>query len=211
MHVLAAAALIVISVSGGALAQSSFGPHAMPHGRAGQIDHDMRGHSMQMQRAGVAGGSMTRASRVPTEPGQAAFAAIQEIVQILESDPRSDWSKIDIEALRQHLIDMNNVTLEAQIKNENIDGGMLFTVTGEGRVRDSIRRMVSAHAATMSGVDAWQFSAADIEGGATFRVLVPPRDLPKLRSLGFIGVMTRGMHHQEHHLMLARGEHPHGN
>ena len=29
-------------------------------------------------------------------------------------------------------------------------------------------------------------------------------------ALGFIGVMTRGMHHQEHHLMIARGQHPHG-
>ena len=28
-------------------------------------------------------------------------------------------------------------------------------------------------------------------------------------SLGFIGVVTRGMHHQMHHLMLARGENPH--
>ena len=32
----------------------------------------------------------------------------------------------------------------------------------------------------------------------------------KLKALGFIGVMTVGMHHQEHHLMIARGMHPHG-
>ena len=38
---------------------------------------------------------------VPSEPGQSAFAAIQEIVAMLDSDPETDWSKVDIEALRQ--------------------------------------------------------------------------------------------------------------
>jgi hypothetical protein len=31
----------------------------------------------------------------------------------------------------------------------------------------------------------------------------------KLRALGFIGVLTLGMHHQMHHLMIAKGENPH--
>ena len=37
--------------------------------------------------------------------GHDAFGAIQEIVQILDADPNTDWSKVDLEALRQHLID----------------------------------------------------------------------------------------------------------
>ena len=49
----------------------------------------------------------------PTMPGQDAFGAIQEIVRILEADPKTDWSKVNLEALRQHLIDMNEVTLKA--------------------------------------------------------------------------------------------------
>jgi hypothetical protein len=36
------------------------------------------------------------------------------IVQILDADPKTDWSKVDFEALRQHLIDMNEVTLKAK-------------------------------------------------------------------------------------------------
>ena len=47
---------------------------------------------------------------VPTMPGQDAFGAIQEIVRILEADPKTDWSKVNLEALRQHLIDMKDVT-----------------------------------------------------------------------------------------------------
>ncbi|MCP6769380.1 hypothetical protein NL529_31490, partial [Klebsiella pneumoniae] len=46
----------------------------------------------------------------PTHPGQEAFGTIQEIVRILEADPATDWSKVNIGALREHLIDMDEVT-----------------------------------------------------------------------------------------------------
>ena len=146
---------------------------------------------------------------IPTEPGQGAFAAIQEIVGILEADPSTDWTKVNIEALRQHLIDMDNVTLRAEAKSEPIEGGMRFTVSGDGPVKDSIQRMVMAHAATMNGVSGWKFAASTTDMGAVLTVVTPPTGAAKLRGLGFIGVMTRGMHHQMHHLMLALGENPH--
>lgn len=154
-------------------------------------------------------GGMPTAHSNPAQPGQAAFAAIQEIVEILEADPSTDWSKVNIEALRQHLIDMDNVTLRAEVKSEPIDGGMRFIVSGLGPVKDSIQRMVMAHAATMDGVENWKFAATPMEAGAILTVTTPSADAEKLRALGFIGVMTRGMHHQDHHLMIARGHHPH--
>ena len=86
---------------------------------------------------------------------------------------------------------------------------MRFNVTGEGPVRDSIRRMTAAHAATMNGVDEWKFEVAEIEGGASLAVHAPAKDADKLRGLGFLGVLTLGMHHQIHHLMIARGVNPH--
>ena len=145
----------------------------------------------------------------PTQPGQSAFAAIQEIVALLEADPATNWSKVNIDALRQHLIDMDNVTLHADVRSEPFEGGMRFKVTGADLVRGSVRRMIGAHVATMNGVDGWMFSAAETETGADLTVFVPPKDQTKLRALGFIGVMTHGLHHQLHHLMLARGENPH--
>lgn len=145
----------------------------------------------------------------PTQPGQGAFAAIQEIVAMLEADPSTDWSRVDIEALRQHLVDMNNVTLMARVKNQPIEGGVRFIITGAGEVVDSIRRMAIAHAATMNGVDNWRFVATESDLGATLDVTAPSRDIEKLKALGFIGIMTRGMHHQQHHLMIARGGAPH--
>lgn len=146
---------------------------------------------------------------MPVQPGQGAFAAIQEIVEILEGDPTTDWGKVNIEALRQHLIDMDNVTLHADVKSKAIEGGMVLSVSGAGPVRDSIQRMVTAHAVTMNGVGGWQFAAATAEAGATLTVKTPTADIGKLRGLGFIGVLTHGMHHQMHHLMIARGGDPH--
>ncbi len=145
----------------------------------------------------------------PVQPGQSAFAAIQEILALLEADPATDWSKVDIEALRQHLIDMDNVTLRAVVASEPVEGGLRFLVSGDGAVRDSIRRMVLAHAATMDGAGGWHFAAAATETGAALTVTAPASDTAKLRALGFIGVMTRGMHHQMHHLMIALGQNPH--
>jgi hypothetical protein len=193
-----ALALTACLVSVAAFAQANSAPpadmksaHDLMHGQ----------HMMHGQQPGAA---------VATEPGQSAFAAIQEIVEILSADPKTDWSKINVDALRQHLIDMNNVTLAANVKNEAVDGGMRFDVTGDGPVRDSIRRMIMAHATTMNGTDGWTFEAAEIEGGAALTVHAPIKDVDKLHGLGLMGVLTLGMHHQTHHLMIARGENPHG-
>ncbi len=66
--------------------------------------------------------------------GQDAFGAIREIVRMLDADPKTDWSKVDIEALRQHLIDMSEVTLKANATAKPIDG-LETTVTGSDRRR----------------------------------------------------------------------------
>jgi hypothetical protein len=172
------------------------------HGYA-QTGHDHHG----MEGAAAPGSRISPSG--PTQPGQAAFAAIQEIVEILEADPATNWSKVNIEALRQHLIDMDNVTLHADAKSEPVEGGMRFIVSGSGQIKESIQRMVIAHAAALTGTGTWRFSAAKTGTGANLTVVTPPEDAAKLRALGFIGVMARGMHHQEHHLMIARGGDPH--
>lgn len=147
---------------------------------------------------------------MPAQPGQSAFAAIQEIVAILDADPNIDWSKVDIDGLRRHLVDMSNVTLHAEATATPAENGVRFLVTGAGPVRESIRRMVSAHAETMSGTDDMTFVAEDHPEGAVMSVTVEnPADLPKLKGLGFFGILTLGMHHQSHHFMIAAGHAPH--
>ena len=49
--------------------------------------------------------------------------------------------------------------------------------------------------------------AKEVDRGATMTVTGP--DPARIRGLGFIGLMTVGMHHQAHHLALASGQNPH--
>jgi len=142
--------------------------------------------------------------------GQAAFGAIQEIVRRLEADPRTDWSKVDLEALRQHLIDMHEVTLHARVEQRPIDGGLEMRVGGEGRVLEAVRRMVPAHARAMNGQQGWRTEARELKDAVLLRVTASePGQVAKIRGLGFIGFMASGDHHQAHHLDMATGCFPH--
>ena len=69
----------------------------------------------------------------PTMPGQGVFGTIQEIVHILEADPATNWSKANIAALREHLIDMDGVTMRCVTNQQALADGIAITVTGEGR------------------------------------------------------------------------------
>jgi len=154
---------------------------------------------------------------LPTRAGQEAFATIGEIVRLLDADPRTDWSKVDLEALRQHLIDMDDVTLRAMVRSEAVPGGTTFHVQGTGRVRDAIRRMALAHGATIVPADGFTWTATETAEGA--RVTVRARDAgdarmtARIRALGFVGILALGDHHTRHHLGIAngsmRGDHQH--
>ena len=70
--------------------------------------------------------------------------------------------------------------------------------------------MITAHVATMNGADGLKLSAEMIDKGAVLTVAPPDQaSSRKLQALGFIGVVAQGMHHQQHHWMLATGMKPH--
>ncbi len=170
-----------------------------------QLQHDNMDHQALMNH------QATSMVGTPREGGQSAFAAIQEIVNILLADPDTDWAHVDIEALRLHLIDMDNVTLRANVTGIESANGVRYTATSsDPEVSASIQNMVLAHAATMDGVDGWHFTALKTDSGAELTVEVSAADSAKIKALGFIGIMTAGMHHQSHHLALASGSNPHG-
>jgi hypothetical protein len=149
----------------------------------------------------------------PAEGGQAAFSAIAEIVGRLEADPSTDWSMVDLEALRAHLRDMDDVTLRSAVAAMPIPGGFEADVTGEGRTIEAIRRMTTAHAAVISAGGDLRMTSTPVPGGATVRVVsATPGDaraVARVRGLGFIGVMALGDHHPVHHELIARGMHGH--
>ncbi len=120
---------------------------------------------------------------LPTSPGQDAFGAIQEIVQILQADPTTDWSKVNIDALREHLIDMNEVTLHAAAQTTMTATGIEIAVTGDGRTRDAIKRMVPAHVHELAALG-WNAATAELPDGVKLTVTAnDAAPLAKLKAL----------------------------
>ena len=173
-------------------------PAQMPQSQIshGPMQHDQ--HMAGMQADG------------PSLPGQDAFGAIAEIVGLLDADSSTDWSKVDLERLRQHLIDMNEVVLRSQVKQTPVPGGLVMDVTGSGRTEQAIRAMVVPHAVELDRMAQWSATTERIPGGVRLIVKVKdPNDaktIARIRGLSFIGLLTEGAHHQPHHLAMAKGE-----
>jgi hypothetical protein len=152
---------------------------------------------------------------LPAFPGQAAFTTLGEVVAILKADSTTDWSKVNLDALREHLIDMDDVVMHASVVKQNVPGGLEARVTGSGRTVPAIKRMLSNHAAMLDQGTQYHAVATEISDGV--RLTVTARDLKDtaqiavIRGLGFAGLLTEGDHHPRHHLALARGDaSPHG-
>jgi hypothetical protein len=207
------AAVGLVAATSFAVAQMTPGDHSM-HERMGMMDGNgaMQDHRRMMQEMrhkgmkGMAQHGMMMHSGQPTMPGQDAFGAIQEIVAILEADSNTDWSKVNITALREHLIDMNEVTLKAVATERKLDNGIEIAVTGEGRTLDAIKRMVPAHARELAKTG-WSAATDDMPNGTKLTVTsTDPQQAIKIKGLGFMGIMVQGGHHQLHHLAMAKGE-----
>jgi hypothetical protein len=177
----------------------------------GESDHPTGGMPHHVHSMGAMHAHMV-ASGGPELPGQDAFGAIQEIVQLLEADPATDWSKVNLEELRQHLIDMNEVTLSSDAAAKLVDGGLEMTVTGTGRTVPAIQRMVSGQAQQIATthLNGWRAAVSPLPNGVIITVTAADaKEVQHIRGLGFIGIMASGNHHQMHHLAMAKGEFKH--
>jgi hypothetical protein len=211
---LAGAAILAATVYAFAaqLAPGQGGMHEQMMGQMGgmheQMVQRMQGQNLAQGMPGAIGMHGHGAAGGPTMPGQDAFGTIQEIVQILEADPATDWSKVNIAALREHLIDMNEVTLHATASQHIADNSLVVEVTGEGRTLAAIKRMVPEHVHMLQSMS-WNAKTADLANGVTLTVTAADAPaLARLKALGFIGIMVQGGHHQQHHLMVAKGQFP---
>jgi hypothetical protein len=184
-------------------------PHGgMPHHQMPERHHEAQHHHAHHHRQAEAA-----AGRELTQPGQDAFAAIAEIVAVLDADPSTDWSRVDLERLRQHLVDMNEVVLRSEVKQRTVPGGLVMEVTGAGRTERAILAMVVPHAAELDRAPAYVARTEPIAGGVRLTVTAENaadgKAVARLRGLGFAGLLTEGAHHRPHHLAMARGERPH--
>jgi hypothetical protein len=203
----AGAIALGVAVAGAALAHTVLAQNApapTPH-------HDHR--SMPPRGADAHAQHMAAMRRtagsVPALPGQDAFGAIAEIVRILDADPATDWSMVDLERLRQHLIDMNEVMLRSAIAPTAVPGGLAMEITGTGRTEQAIRALVIPHAVELDRAPQWSAKTERIAGGVRLVVVArrpdDARTVARIRGLGFAGLITEGSHHQPHHLAMAKG------
>ncbi|MEE9375802.1 MAG: hypothetical protein V3V04_05655 [Rhizobiaceae bacterium] len=194
------ASIIILGLSSNTVFAASITQKKQSHGH-GTMDHSATMNHDQM-------GKVAKSNTVlPKEPGQGAFATIAEIVELLLNDPKTDWSKVDIDALREHLIDMDEVSLRAKAEANILGNSITFTVTGSGRTKQAIQAMIPAHAGVLPSITPWKATAKTMENGAILTVSASSADeLQKLAALGFFGVMATGAHHQAHHLAMAKGD-----
>jgi hypothetical protein len=199
-----------ITLAGVVLAHTVFAQHPPTAGSGQSHGHDaMPGHGGDMHAQHMrAMHGMT--AGVPTMAGQDAFGAITEIIRLLDADPATDWAKVDIERLRQHLIDMNEVVLRSAVKQTDVLGGLAMEVTGTGRTEQAIRAMVVPHAIELDHLPSFAAKTESIPHGVRLTVIARNPDdgkvIARIRGLGFAGLITEGAHHQAHHLAMARGQ-----
>lgn len=188
--------------------QSGNGQHGgdSSHGGGQGMDHSQ--HQMMQAGNGEHGGAqqgMESASQ-PASAGQSGFAAIQEVVAMLEADPNTDWSQVNLDMLRSHLIDMDRVMMNATVQSTELTNGMRHRVTGDGQVAASIKRMIPAHVEQMRTEVSWAISMSEDSSGVEVEITASESgQITKIKGLGFAGFLVLGDHHQPHHVQMATG------
>ena len=185
--------VILIGVAAFAVAQTSHTGHS------DGMDHSAHGQEQ----------SMTGASLL--EPGQGAFAALSEVVRVLEADPNTDWAQVDLTGLRAHLVDMDRLVMGAVVMETDLSDGISAIATGDADTIATLRRMVPAHAAQLARDDRWTVAVSETSDGVELRVTSEiPAVVARIKGLGFFGLMASQDHHREHHFMMAQGKDAHG-
>ena len=187
------AATVIAGGAAIAMAQRMHGDH--------DADMDHAAHGQNSPSGGV----------VLTEPGQGAFAALSEVVRVLEADTNTVWDRVDLTGLRAHLVDMDRLVSDAVVTDTVLPNGLLTHATGDLATIATLRRMVPAHAAQLARDDRWSVEAVEVGNGMELRVTSDdPGTVARIKGLGFFGLMASQDHHRAHHMMMARGKEAHG-
>lgn len=146
------------------------------------------------------------------QPGNDVFGTIQETLRKLEADPATDWKKVNLEALRQHLLDMRHFTEDVEVIGQKpIEKGLELTVraTTPGAI-PALDRAFNAHPKVLKSETGWDMTATKDKDKYKMQVTTSDAtQVDKLRGLGYIGIMAMGNHHPLHHWALAKGQTPH--
>lgn len=146
------------------------------------------------------------------EAGNDAFGTIQEVIQVLNNNPHTNWKEVNIEALRQHLVDMHDMTFNVNVLSQQpIENGVLISLKATtARAQDALTRVFKAHPMMLEKESGWKMDVKLKEGMYTLTITTSKlNEVDKIRGLGYIGIMAWGGHHQPHHWMMATGKNPH--
>jgi len=147
-----------------------------------------------------------------TEAGNDAFGTIQEVIAKLNSDPDTDWSKVNLEALRRHLQDMHDMTLNVDVISQKpISNGLEAIIKPTTtRAATALERVFQAHPMQLQRETGWSMQVVKNNGQYTLTITSEKsEDTSKIRGLGYIGLMAYGKHHQPHHWAMANDKNPH--
>jgi len=170
-----------------------------------QAQHHQGSHGAGHHGA-AAGTDASRGASMPVEAGEAAFASISEIVSLLRADPDTDWTAVNVNALRDHLVDMHRLTVDSRVTQKNTDKGVVLTVSGTPESMEAASRMLPAHSHMLVNTNSWEASVAQEGNELIWTVTaVSAPDVVMLQGLGFYGILATGSHHQPHHLAVASG------
>lgn len=160
----------------------------------------------QMTHADHEAHAQSDAASTLSEPGQGAFAALSEVVRVLESDADTDWTRVDLGALRDHLVDMDRLVTHTVVREEGLDGGVRAIAAGDAATLATLRRMVPAHGHELAKDTRWDVLVSEEAGAVVLQVTsADPSVAARIRALGFFGLMASQDHHRAHHLRMARG------
>lgn len=148
-------------------------------------------------------------NRTPlTETGNDIFGTIQEVVHELEANSDTDWSQVNLEALRQHLLDMKAFTEEVEVLRKSpLEKGIEITVRPQSkRAVQAMKKLLSMHPDMIQQEKGWKMDAQQDGNNWIITCTTDEEtEVEKIRALGYIGLLVEGAHHQLHHWMIATG------
>lgn len=174
------------------------------------MDHSA--HMMSTNQKPIAGAPKPMSATPLKEAGNAVFGTIQEAINQLDADPNTNWEKVDLEGLRQHLINMENFSVYVDVlSQEKIEKGAKIVIKAQNTVAQaSLTRAMSAHPGMLKSETNWSMTATPDGDKYVLTITTEkPEEVARLRALGYIGVMALGDHHQVHHWSMASGYDPH--